>query len=60
MKKLQKYVNIIPILAKGDSFTPDEVREIKKTISNDAQKFNLKWFDIKKALKHNNEYIKRL
>ena len=32
MKKLAKYTNIIPILAKGDTYTPEEVIEIKNNL----------------------------
>ena len=33
MKKLARYTNIIPVLAKGDTYTPEEVREIKNNIN---------------------------
>lgn len=32
INKLSKYVNIIPVLARGDTYTKDEIREIKKNI----------------------------
>ena len=29
MKKFQKYVNVIPVIAKADSFKPDEMMRMK-------------------------------
>jgi len=45
MKKLQKYVNIIPILAKGDSYTVEEIKAVKLTLINQAHDHKLEWFD---------------
>jgi len=36
MLKLQDYVNIIPVLAKGDCYTPEEVKAVKLQIVKDA------------------------
>ena len=33
MKRLHEKVNIIPLIAKADTLTPDECREFKKTVS---------------------------
>lgn len=33
MKRLHDKVNIIPMIAKADTLTPDECREFKKTVS---------------------------
>ena len=33
MKRLHDKVNIIPLIAKADTLTPDECREFKKTVS---------------------------
>jgi septin 7 len=33
MKRLHEKVNIIPMVAKADTMTPDECREFKKTVS---------------------------
>ena len=35
MKRLHDKVNIIPMIAKADTLTPDECREFKKTVSQD-------------------------
>ena len=32
MKKIQKFANVIPILAKGDSYTKQEIIRIKQDI----------------------------
>ena len=32
MKRLHDKVNIIPLIAKADTMTPDECREFKKTV----------------------------
>ena len=33
MRRLHDKVNIIPLIAKADTLTPDECREFKKTVS---------------------------
>lgn len=33
MKRLHDKVNIIPLISKADTLTPDECREFKKTVS---------------------------
>lgn len=45
MKKLQKYSNIIPILAKGDSYTSEEIKAIKLALINQAHDHKIEWFD---------------
>lgn len=45
MKKLQKYVSIIPILAKGDSYTVEEVKLMKLNLINQAHDHKIEWFD---------------
>ena len=37
MKRLHDKVNIIPLMAKADTMTPDECREFKKTVSAGTQ-----------------------
>ena len=32
MKRLARYTNIIPVLAKGDSYSTEEVKELKKNL----------------------------
>ena len=45
MKKLKKYCNIIPILAKGDSYTVKEIREMKLNLIKEAYDYKIDWFD---------------
>ncbi|KAI5959569.1 uncharacterized protein KGF55_005213 [Candida pseudojiufengensis] len=44
MKRLSKYVNIIPIIGKADSFTPKELQYFKQQVKNDIEKFNVPVF----------------
>ncbi|KRX06260.1 P-loop containing nucleoside triphosphate hydrolase [Pseudocohnilembus persalinus] len=60
MKKLQKYVNIIPILAKGDSYNQEEIIEIKQNLIKEAQTKQIHWFNIKETLRGNPEYLKKI
>ena len=43
MKRLHDKVNIIPLISKADSLTPDECREFKKTVSHFNQKSGDTW-----------------
>ena len=45
MKKFSKYCSVIPILAKGDSYTAGEVRELKNDLIQRAFDLKLDWFD---------------
>ena len=53
MKRLQKYVNIIPILAKGDCYTPEEVRTLKRELCKEAELVKLEWFDCENVISDN-------
>ncbi|RLV92155.1 Septation protein 7 [Spathaspora sp. JA1] len=44
MKRLSKYVNIIPIIGKADSFTSLELQFFKQQIRVDIEKFNIPTF----------------
>lgn len=44
MKRLSKYVNIIPVISKADSFTEDELKYFKKQVRIDLEKFNVPVF----------------
>lgn len=41
LKKLSKYVNILPIIGKSDSFTVSELAQFKKEILNDIKRSNI-------------------
>ncbi|EGW34841.1 uncharacterized protein SPAPADRAFT_132435 [Spathaspora passalidarum NRRL Y-27907] len=53
MKRLSKYVNIIPVIGKADSFTSDELQFFKQQIRIDIEKFNIPTFQFDSFL---NEY----
>jgi len=45
MKRLHEKVNIIPLIAKADSLTPEECRDFKKNILNEIQKNKIKIYE---------------
>lgn len=53
MKRLSKYVNIIPVIGKADSFTEKELLNFKNQIKTDIEKFNVPIFQFDNYL---NEY----
>lgn len=44
MKKLSKYVNVIPVIGKADTFTQQELKQFKANIRTDIEKFNIPIF----------------
>ncbi|CDK24593.1 unnamed protein product [Kuraishia capsulata CBS 1993] len=44
MKKLSKYVNVIPIIGRADSFKPSELIQFKRSIIEDIERFNIPIF----------------
>lgn len=44
MKRLAKYVNIIPVIGRADSFTQSEVQHFKQQIRTDIERFNVPVF----------------
>lgn len=53
MKRLSKYVNIIPVIGRADSFTESEVKHFKKQIRTDIERFNVPVFQFDNS---SNEY----
>lgn len=53
MKRLAKYVNIIPVIGRADSFTQLEIKEFKEQIRADIERFNIPVFQFDTFL---NEY----
>mmetsp|Transcript_2593 Transcript_2593/g.2701 ORF Transcript_2593/g.2701 Transcript_2593/m.2701 type:complete len:476 (-) Transcript_2593:244-1671(-) len=49
IKKLQHYVNILPIIAKSDTLTVEEIRQLKQDIIIEAEKNALSFFDVTKC-----------
>jgi len=50
MSKLQAWCSIIPILAKGDSYTVEEVITFKKAVMEEAAKWHIEWFNFKEVI----------
>lgn len=44
MKRLSKYVNILPVISKADSFTEQELAHFKQQVKVDIEKFNVPIF----------------
>lgn len=44
MKRLAKYVNIIPVIGRADSFTLEEIQHFKQQIKIDIERFNVPVF----------------
>jgi len=53
MKNFQKYASIIPILARGDSYTIEEIKEIKTQLIFKASNYKVRWFDFAEVKKIN-------
>lgn len=50
LSKFQKYVNILPIIAKADSFTSTELYKMKMSIINEAEQRNVEFLDCYEAI----------
>lgn len=50
MKRLSKYVNIIPVIGRADSFTESELRHYKEQIRLDIERFNVPVFQFDNAM----------
>jgi len=46
IKEIQPYTNVIPLLAKGDSFEKPELKKVKSNIVEMAQKQKVEFFDV--------------
>lgn len=55
MKRLSKYVNILPVISKADTFTEDELRHFKQQIMIDIEKFNVPIFQFDNSLSEYDE-----
>lgn len=55
MKKLSKYVNIIPVISKADTFTENELKNFKKQVKIDIEKFNVPIFQFDNSLSEYDE-----
>jgi len=50
VKAFAEHTNVIPIIAKGDQFTVDELRQVKKDIMDKAREMKVGFFDARSAL----------
>lgn len=50
MKKFRKYCNIIPVLARGDAYIVDEIREMKEKLIEKAHNLKIDWFDFSEVI----------
>ncbi|XP_023237585.1 septin-7-like [Centruroides sculpturatus] len=60
MKNLHDKVNIIPLIAKADSFTPEECAAFKKIIMNQIAHHNIKIYDFPSHVHGDNEALNNL
>ncbi|KAJ8302464.1 hypothetical protein KUTeg_018860 [Tegillarca granosa] len=61
MKRLHDKVNIIPLIAKADTLTPDECREFKKTILNEIAQHKIKIYEFPECEdEEENKLLKKL
>ncbi len=51
MKELTELVNVIPIIAKADTFTTEELIEVKTQLVDDAEDKQIAFFDCLSAIK---------
>ena len=59
VKVIQEFTNVIPILAKGDSYTMNELKQVKSKIVQRADQFGIKFFDIRSTLEDIEDKNKR-
>lgn len=45
IKKMSKYVNVLPVISKADSFTQNELHAFKKNVLYDIKKYNVPIFE---------------
>lgn len=48
-------VSVIPIIAKGDIYTIEEIKEFKKKIREKVISSQVKWFDIEEYIRQRHE-----
>ena len=51
MKNIENITNIIPIIAKGDTFTTSELREFKKNINLKLRTTSINWLSIEEIIR---------
>lgn len=51
MKKIENITNIIPVIAKGDTYSTREIREFKKKVFEKNKLMKINWFSIEELLR---------
>uniref|UniRef100_A0A8C1MZB6 Septin-7 n=1 Tax=Cyprinus carpio TaxID=7962 RepID=A0A8C1MZB6_CYPCA len=59
MKALDQKVNIVPVLAKADSLTPKETRNMKAKILSEIDKFKIRIFQVSECDPYNEDLFKQ-
>lgn len=59
VKAIQEFTNVIPILAKGDSYTVQELSVVKKKIVERAEELKVDFFNIRSTLDDISDVRKR-
>lgn len=59
VRVIQEYSNVIPILAKGDSFTLEELKHVKQKIVKRAKELKVEFFNIRSTLEDIEDTHKR-
>lgn len=50
LRSLQKFMNIIPIISKGDHITQHQIPLIKRKLNLEAEKHGIEWFNCKEVI----------
>uniref|UniRef100_A0A8C1R205 Zgc:162239 n=1 Tax=Cyprinus carpio TaxID=7962 RepID=A0A8C1R205_CYPCA len=59
MKALDQKVNIVPVLAKADSLTPKETRNMKAKVRSEIDKFKIRIFQVSECDPYNEDLFKQ-
>ena len=51
MAALQSYVNIIPVIAKGDCYTLEEIKQIKKDLLLKKEEHKIGWLECEEIIR---------
>ncbi len=61
MKRIESMINIIPVIAKGDTFTTSELKQLKRKIEEKRKAENINWFSLEEIIRQNyHEKLNRL
>lgn len=60
MRRLQNKVNIVPVIAKADALTANELRDLKERIMSDLDRYKIDIYRLPECDSDEEEEIKRL